>query len=263
MEILGYLASALIGVVLGLLGGGGSILTIPILVYLFKVDVTHATAYSLFIVGVTSLVGAIPKYKSQLVNLRTGTLFGLPSIIGIFATRKWIVPAIPETLFSFESFVFTSRILFLGLFAVMMVLAAVPMIRGPRVKQSATPRFRVLLIIVEGVLIGLVTGLVGAGGGFLIIPALVFLTDLPFKIAVGTSLYIISINSLLGFTGDLANLTMDWSLLLTVSLLATIGILFGNFASRHIDGNLLRKSFGWFTLAMGIAMIFKELMFQS
>lgn len=262
MEIIGYLASLLIGLVLGLLGGGGSILTIPILIYLFHIDVTHATAYSLFIVGVTSFVGTIPKYKNQLVNLRTGTLFGLPSIAGIYVTRKWIVPAIPEVLLSLGSFVFTSRIFFLGLFAIMMVMAAVPMIRGPKVNQPSTPRFRVFLVIIEGILIGLVTGLVGAGGGFLIIPALVFLTDLPFKIAVGTSLYIISINSLIGFTGDLLNIKMDWSLLLAVTALATVGILIGNNASKHINGSLLRQVFGWFTLAMGIIMICVEAIFK-
>src|SRR5687768_18486510 len=110
MEIIGYLASIAIGVILGLLGGGGSILSIPILVYLFKMDVVMASAYSLFIVGVTSLVGAIPKYKDQLVNLRTGFFFSIPSIISIFSTRKWIVPAIPDIIIQTETFIVTKRI---------------------------------------------------------------------------------------------------------------------------------------------------------
>lgn len=262
MEILGYLSSILIGVVLGLLGGGGSILTIPILVYLFNIEPVPASAYSLFIVGVTSLAGTIPKYRNHLVHLKTGIIFGLPSIAGIFITRKWVVPMIPDTLFILAGFEFTKRILLLGLFAIMMVLAALPMIRGGRVITTSHQRFRVFLVIVEGVLIGFLTGLVGAGGGFLIIPALVFLTGLPFKLAAGTSLFIIAINSLLGFTGDLINMSMDWPFLVSISALAILGILVGNAISRHIDNVTLRKSFGWLTLAMGILILSKEILFS-
>src|SRR6185295_16649885 len=148
VEVFGYLAAISIGLVLGLLGGGGSILSIPILVYIFHIDPVRASAYSLFIVGFTSLVGAIPKYRNQLVNLRTGILFGIPSFISIFATRKWIVPAIPEVLFTSGEFVFTKRLLVLGLFATLMLLAAIPMIRGRNNFTSDNQHFRTFLVIV-------------------------------------------------------------------------------------------------------------------
>lgn len=260
MEIAGYIASIFVGVVLGLLGGGGSILSIPILVYLFGVEPVLASAYSLFIVGITSLVGAIPKYRQQLLNVRTGFLFGIPSIITIFATRKWFLPAIPEILWATESFVLTKRILVLGLFALLMVFASFSMIRGKREITSKNQSFRTPLVILEGSLIGFLTGLVGAGGGFLIIPALVFLTGLKFKTAVGTSLFIIAINSLTGFMGDVLNYQLDWFFLVSITSLAVIGILIGGFFSRKISGVILRMAFGWLTLLMGTWILIKELL---
>lgn len=259
MELVGYAASILVGLVLGLLGGGGSILSIPILVYLFGVEPVLASAYSLFIVGVTSLVGAVPKYKDQLVHLRTGLIFGLPSIASIFITRKWLVPAIPDVIFQVEGFLVTKRILLLGIFAVLMVFASIPMIRGKRDITSANEKFRTFLVVLEGIVIGFLTGLVGAGGGFLIIPALVFLTGLQFKTAVGTSLFIIAINSLMGFVGDLMNYVMDWQLLLSVTGLAIVGILIGNRFSRKISAIRLRIAFGWFTLIIGGYILLREL----
>ncbi len=257
-ELLGYCFSVLVGVVLGMLGGGGSILSIPILVYLFGVEPVVASAYSLFIVGVTSFVGAIPKYREQLVNLKTGFIFGIPSIATIFATRHWLVPTIPNIIFEADNFVFTKRELLLGLFALLMVLASFRLIRNPREASSDNRKFRVFLVVVEGTLIGFLTGLVGAGGGFLIIPALVFLTGLPFKTAVGTSLFIIAINSLTGFVGDLLNHAMDWPFLLTITTLAVSGILLGNYFSRRIAAFYLRKGFGWFTLIVGTWILAKE-----
>ena len=259
MEFFGYLASIFIGLILGLLGGGGSILSIPILVYLFHIEPVQASAYSLFIVGVTSLAGAIPKYRQHLVNVRTGIMFGIPSIFSIFCTRKWVLPAIPDIIFTTGDFVFTKRLLVLGLFAVLMILAAVPMIRGRKKFTSDNQRFRTFLVIIEGSIIGFLTGLVGAGGGFLIIPALVLLTALPFKTAVGTSLFIISINSLLGFVGDLLNFEMDWPFLLSISGLAIGGIVIGNYFSNHIAASKLKIAFGWVTLFMGCYILFMEI----
>ena len=257
-EIIGYAASILIGLVLGLLGGGGSILSIPILVYLFNVDPVRASAYSLFIVGVTSIAGAIPKYRRQLVNLRTGILFGIPSIISIFLTRLLVVPAIPEIVFYAGSTPVTKRMLILGVFALLMVMASITMIRGNTEVTSNNKRFRTVLVILEGIVIGSLTGLVGAGGGFLIIPALVLLTGLRFKTAVGTSLFIIAINSLIGFVGDLVHYQMEWPLLLTMTILAIVGILIGNKLTGKVSGVTLRKGFGWFTLVTGCYMIVRE-----
>lgn len=259
MEIIGYIVSVFIGFLLGLLGGGGSILSIPILVYLFNIEPVLASAYSLFIVGATSLAGAIPKYRDHLVNIKTGILFGIPSIITIFSTRKWIVPSIPNVVYQTQSFTITKRILLLGIFALLMLLASIPMIRGRRERKNKGEHFYIIPVILEGIVIGFLTGLVGAGGGFLIIPALVILTGLPMKTASGTSLFIIAINSLIGFTGDLLNTAMNWPFLLSVTVIAIIGVHFGNVYSRKIPGVKLRKAFGWFTLAMGSWILFKEL----
>jgi uncharacterized protein len=257
MEIVGYVAAIGIGLILGILGGGGSILSIPILVYIFHVDAVMASAYSLFIVGVTSLVGAIPKYKEQLVNLRTGLTFGIPSVATIFITRKWLVPALPDVILTTSDWVLTKRVMLLGLFAILMILTSVSMIRG-RKEKHVDGEFRTTLLIIQGILIGFLTGLVGAGGGFLIIPALVLLTGLPFKTAVGTSLLLVAINSLAGFLGDVLNTAMDWTFLLSITTLAIFGIILGNKLSRKIPQRALRKSFGWFVLGMGCWILFKE-----
>lgn len=248
---------------LGMLGGGGSILSIPILVYLFHVDAVLASAYSLFIVGTTSLVGAIPKYRDQLVDLKAGILFGLPSLMAIFITRRWIIPAIPDIVFESPSFVLTKRLLILGIFALLMILASVSMIRSRKERKNLEGRFRIPITIAEGLLIGFLTGLVGAGGGFLIIPALVFLTRLPMKTASGTSLFIIAINSLLGFAGDMFTRRMDWPFLLTVTAIAIAGVYFGNIVSRRVSNSSLRKSFGWFTLVMGCSILAREVFFRN
>ncbi|HKZ37294.1 MAG TPA: sulfite exporter TauE/SafE family protein [Chryseolinea sp.] len=259
MEIIGYILSIFIGIVLGLLGGGGSILSIPILVYLFKVDVVLASAYTLFIVGVTSFIGAVPKYKEHLVSIKAGLLFGVPSILSIFATRKWVIPAIPEIVFQTESFVFTKRLLLLGILAILMILAAIFMITGRKEIENNEHTSRIPLVMFEGILIGFLTGLVGAGGGFLIIPALMLLTGLPFKTAVGTSLFVIAINSLSGFLGDVFNYKIDWPFLLSITTLATFGIFIGNQLTHKITGKTLRKSFGWLVLCVGLGIFFREL----
>lgn len=258
LEIIGYVAAVFVGVVLGLLGGGGSILAIPILVYLFGVEPVLASAYSLFIVGVTSLFGAIPKYREQLVSLRTGLVFGLPSIAAIFFTRRVVVPAIPDLVWQTETFTLTKRLLILGVFALLMLFASIPMIRGKREITSQNRKFRTFLVMVEGTLIGFLTGFVGAGGGFLIIPALVFLTGLQFKAAVGTSLFIIATNSIIGFLGDVLQTAIDWPLLLSLTAVAVVGIFVGHRYSRKVSQIRLRMAFGWLTLVTGIFILFKE-----
>lgn len=263
MEVIGYIASVCIGLILGMLGGGGSILTIPILVYLFHIDAVTASAYSLFIVGFTSLIGAIPKYRDHFVNLRTGIVFGIPSILSIFITRKWIVPAIPETVFQLNGFIISKRFVLLGLFSLLMILAAVSILKNKKepTREDHTDRFS--LLILEGLIIGFLTGIVGAGGGFLIIPALVLLTGLSFKTAVGTSLFIIAINSLMGFLGDVLNFQMDWRFLLTITTLAVCGILIGNHLSTKIKTENLRMGFAWFVLVAGCVILVRELLYSQ
>ena len=268
LTIFGLFASTLIGISLGLIGGGGSILTVPVLVYLFGVDPVLATAYSLFIVGLSSLVGAFPKYKSGMIDLKTAVVFGIPSIVAVFVTRKVLVPAIPATLFSVGELAFTKALAMMLLFAILMVAASVSMIRDKKKEEleSTAPRvFNYPMILLEGTVVGVLTGLVGAGGGFLIIPALVMLSKLPMKQAVGTSLLIIAAKSLIGFTGDVMENSsqMDWSLLSVVTALAIAGIFIGNRLSKKMDGAALKKGFGWFVLVMGIYIIVKELVFPG
>lgn len=267
LEIFGYFASLLIGLSLGLIGGGGSILTVPVLVYLFGVDPVLATAYSLFVVGTSSLVGAWPKYKQGLVNVKTGIIFGIPSILSVYATRKFLVPMIPNEVFSIGDFIVTKAMLMMVLFAILMVAASISMIKGTcencdkDENELAQISYNYPMILLEGLVVGILTGLVGAGGGFLIIPALVMLTKLPMKQAIGTSLLIIAAKSLFGFTGDLGNQTIDWNLLLLVTGLAIVGIFIGDKVSKKINSAQLKVGFGWFVLVMGLYIFIQQLFF--
>lgn len=262
MEILGYLASLFIGIALGLIGGGGSILTVPVLVYLFGLTPVTATAYSLFIVGTTSLVGAWPKYREGLVDIKTAIVFGIPSIVAVYATRKFLVPAVPDPVFTVGDFTYSKSMSIMLLFAIMMFATAVSMIRKKPCKDcpdDAEIQYNYPIILLEGSLVGILTGLVGAGGGFLIIPALVLLSKLPMKKAVGTSLLIIAAKSLIGFTGDVANRPIEWPFLLAVTGLAILGFYAGNTVSEKVAGYKLQKGFGWFVLAMSIYILINEL----
>lgn len=260
-EFYGYAASIVIGISLGLIGGGGSILTVPVLVYLFAVDTVAATAYSLFIVGLTSAVGSVNFFMKGLVNIKTAIVFGIPSIIAVFFTRAVVVPAIPKEVFSVGDFVVTKSILMMLLFAVLMIAASYSMIKKDTKKpenEEGEQKFNYPLILIEGAVVGMLTGLVGAGGGFLIIPALVVLSKLPMKEAVGTSLVIIAAKSLIGFFGEGHETVIDWHLLTYVSGFAIFGIFIGMYLSKKIDGAKLKPAFGWFVLVMGIYIIIKE-----
>ncbi|MGR6088143.1 MAG: sulfite exporter TauE/SafE family protein [Arcticibacter sp.] len=260
MEIIGYLGAILMGVSLGLIGGGGSILTVPILVYLFQIDAELATAYSLFIVGLTSLVGSFSHMRMGNIDFRTALVFGIPSIISVYMTRKFVMPAIPPHLFNIGEFEVTKAVGLLLLFATIMLLASYSMIRPQKHRTSDLKiGYNYPLILIEGVVVGLVTGLVGAGGGFLIIPALVLLAGLEMKKAVGTSLIIIATKSLIGFTGDMqGSMVIDWGLLFNFSAIAVGGIILGSILSKRISNEKLKPAFGWFVLVMGIYIIIKE-----
>ncbi len=260
-QLLGYLGALLIGVVLGLIGGGGSILTVPILVYLLYINPVTATAYSLFVVGVSALVGAVRNMQKGLVDFRTAIVFAIPAFVVVYATRKFLVPAIPDTLFNIVDFQVTKDIAIMLFFAIVMLVASISMIKSKRGDSEVTDKasYNYPLIVIEGIVVGVLTGIVGAGGGFLIIPALVLLAKLPMKKAVATSLLIIAIKSLIGFLGDVENLTIDWQFLLIFTSLAVIGIFIGIYLSKFIEGKKLKKGFGWFVLIMGVYIIFKEL----
>lgn len=263
MEILAYIASALIGISLGLIGGGGSILTMPVLVYLFGLSPVLATSYSLFIVGSTSLIGTVDNFIKGLVSVKTALLFGFTSITTVFVTRKFIIPVIPDNLFTIGTFTVTHNILTMVLFALLMIVAATAMIRNGKNTESNTARKRnphLIKLLFFGMAIGLATGVLGAGGGFLLIPTLVLLVGMPMKEAVGTSLLIIALNSLIGFAGDMGHFKINWVFLLIITAIATGGIFIGTAINKKINGAKLKKGFGWFLLLMGAYIIIKELL---
>ena len=259
MEILGYAAAILIGISLGLIGSGGSILTVPVLVYLFHVDPILATTYSLCIVGVSSIAGVISRLRQKLLDLRIILQFGLPSMLGVFVSRKFILHAIPAHFFLITNTEISKASFIMTFFALLMLASSLSMIFGKNKKEVAgqLPVYGLSLVGV-GFLEGLVTGIVGAGGGFLIIPALVLLGKLPMKKAIASSLFIITIKSLVGFGGDLIHVTVNWSFLLSIIVLATAGIITGNYLNKKMDGAKLKKGFGWFVLAMSLIILFEQ-----
>lgn len=253
IEIIGYIGALLIGLVLGLIGGGGSILTVPILVYALTLNPVLATAYSLFVVGTTSLVGAIKNMMKGMVDFKTAIIFAIPAFIAVFLTRAYLIPAIPDELFTIGTIVVTKNLAIMLFFAIIMLLASISMIRNNRKEsdEESVITYNYPLIIVEGLVVGTITGIVGAGGGFLIIPALVLLAKLPMKKAVATSLFIIAIKSLIGFLGDVKNLEIDWAFLLPFTALSIIGIFLGIWLNKFIDGKKLKKSFWMVCLSYG------------
>ena len=371
--IWGVALALVVGAIMGLSGAGGSILTVPILVYVVGVDAVTATAYSLFVVGVTSTVGAVSYWRRGQVNVRAAVAFSIPSLVVVFLTRSLLVPAIPAQLGTVAGVAVSKDLFILVLFAVIMALAALSMIAKPRYRLSLTetprpagepdapvagassatgrprsltgkpypasepcaPGSRVVgvtertrpptanpsappssgasspesaiaaasasdsagtaaeqgaaaaeatddpsrcaepgtepagavkvsipLAALEGTVIGLLTGVVGAGGGFAIVPALVVFSRLPMRVAVGTSLTIIAVKSLAGFVGDVAQQgRFDWGLLLAFTALAIFGILVGSRIGRYVPGDKLRRAFGWFVLVTAAGILVRELVF--
>lgn len=262
LEIFGYLSALLIGFTLGLIGGGGSILGVPVLAYLFSVNEKVATAYSLFIVGASALLGGIKKHLKGYVDWRTAIVFGVPAMVGVTLVRHFVVPNLPDILFVILDFEFTRRMGMFGLFALLMIPAAFSMLKKQSIQQHSranSTSFNYPLIVLEGLLVGALTGLIGAGGGFLIIPALVILANIEMKIAVGTSLMIIAFKSLLGFfLGDAMTMEIDWEFLAVFTILTFVGVIIGSYTSNFIDGNKLKKGFGFFILAMSVFIFYME-----
>jgi uncharacterized protein len=259
-DFVGYIASALIGISLGLIGGGGSIITIPVLVYLFHIEPTLATAYSLFIVGTTSLVGGVRSAYNNTVKLKSAFQLAIPATIAVYITRHYVLPLVPDTLFIVNEFAVTRDAALMLFFAGIMIIASVRMIRNKQTAAGVAPKHFVYVVFV-GLVIGIVTGIIGAGGGFLIIPALVVLVGLPMKEAVGTSLIIIAISALSGFVGDFKLVReINFPFLLMISFLAIVGVFLGIYLSRFIKGTSLKSGFGWFALAMAVFIIIKETM---
>ncbi|HTN06787.1 sulfite exporter TauE/SafE family protein [Agriterribacter sp.] len=264
MQFIGYIAAVLIGISLGLIGGGGSILTVPLLVYIFHLPPAAAVSYSLFIVGITSLIGAFNNFRKKQASLNLALPLGIVSPATVFFVRRDVVPHIPEQLWIIGKLEVTKSTLTMLLFAVLMLAAAVSMLKratAPSTKAAGVRSMKDYFQLgLFGLGIGCVTGFLGAGGGFLIIPALVLLMKLPMKEAVGTSLFIIGINSLIGFTGDLGHYTIDWIFLWYITAIASAGILIGTQLAKKIPSEKLKRGFGWFVLVMGMYIIVQEVM---
>lgn len=262
IELFGYLSALAIGISLGLIGGGGSILAVPVLAYLFSIDEKAATAYSLFIVGTSSLVGGLKQHSKGFVDWKTAIVFGIPSVIGVTMVRYFIVPILPEVLFTLADFEFTRRMGMFGLFALLMIPAAFSMLKQEKEKllvPNENVTYNYPLILAEGLIVGGITGLIGAGGGFLIIPALVLLAKVEMKVAVGTSLIIIAFKSILGFfLGDALTMTIDWPFLMTFTGISLVGIFIGSYLSSFMDGDKLKNGFGYFIFAMAIFIFYME-----
>jgi len=265
MEIIGYFAAVFIGISLGLIGGGGSILTVPVLVYFFSQSAELSTAYSLFIVGTTALVGGIRNAALGNVDYKTAVVFTIPAFIAVYLTRAYLVPAIPQEILTIGAYALTKDVAIMCFFSLVMLAASVSMIRKKSEEGvqdgEVTPAYNVPAIFVEGIVVGVLTGIVGAGGGFLIIPALVLFAKLPMKKAVGTSLIIIAAKSLIGFIGDVQrpDVILDWTLLFTITVMAVVGIFVGIFMTKFIDGRKLQKGFGWFVLAMAVYILLMQI----
>lgn len=260
MEILGYFFALVIGLIMGLIGGGGSILGVPVFVYLMKMDALTATTLSLFVVGVTSLFGAIGNAKQGNVEVKTAFIFGVPSVVSVMLMRRIILPMLPDTLVSWGHFHLDKNVFILVLFATLMLFSSYKMIKGGNNDhKTITDSPRYFTLVIQGLVVGVITGLVGAGGGFLIVPALVMLLRLDIKKAIGTSLLIISMNSLLGFAISQHIFQIDWKFLILYSILSILGMFIGMKLAKKINSSYLKTLFGWIVLLMGIYIILKEL----
>ena len=264
MEVIGYIAAAFIGILLSLIGGGGSILTVPVMVYLFSVHPPLATSYSLFVVGTASTAGAYTYHRKKLTSIKTALFFGASSMITVFITRKFIIPAIPEKLGEINGYSITQSFLTMVLFAVLMLFVSSSMIFNDTRKKehTSTPGLNIYKLTLYGIAVGFITGLLGVGGGFILVPALILLAGLPMKQAVGTSLFIIAFNSFTGFAGDIGHFIVDWFFLLKITAIAVAGIYIGSMFSKKIQEEKLKKIFGWFVMVMGTCILIDEIFFK-
>lgn len=264
MEIIGFLFALFIGITLGLVGAGGSILTITVLVYILQISPTLSTTYSLFIVGITSLVGSIDYFRKGLVDLKKGLFFSFPAFIMVFLIRKFVMPRIPEIVYEAATFTISKNLMVMLVFAFLMIGASYSMIKNNEKSiEQMSHKVSYWMIFMEGIVVGILTGFVGAGGGFMIIPAMVIFANLPMKKAVGTSLLIITINSTFGAIGDFSvGIALNWYFLTKFVSCTVVGILLGSYLSKKVDGEKLKPAFGWFVLVVGCCIIVKELILQ-
>jgi uncharacterized membrane protein YfcA len=258
-HILGYLGALLTGLVLGLLGGGGAAVSIPILVYAFGVPASVATGYSLLIVAFTALLGTVQNIRLKLVRYSALIKCGLPALISIYIMRRFLIHSIPNVFFTVHGFVMTKNSFILLLLAFFMVLVARNMIVAAKPKTDEPKPAPYLLILIQSILIGLFTGLVGAGGGFLLIPLILSAEPMEFRNATATSLTLVTLNSFIGFLGDMqSNSQMDRTFLLAFMGCSIVGVLTGITIATRIDNKKLRLVFGYTMMVIAIYIIIRE-----
>lgn len=260
MEIIGSLLAAFIGITLGMMGSGGSILTVPVLVYILHVDPNLATTYSLFAIGASSLIGSFSNYYKGNIDFRKVLDFGFPSVVSVFLTRQFFLPLVPDVFIIGNWTVHQNTVLML-LFAILMVVSAFSMIkRKPEPAAGEEKEYARLTTITQGLGIGFITGVVGAGGGFLIIPALVNFYKMPMKKAVSTSLAIICINSVFGLIGDIEKFALfEWERIGSYTILLIVGMFGGFYLTKFFNGAQLKKALGYLIFVIGIFILFKEI----
>jgi uncharacterized membrane protein YfcA len=263
-EIITCAASLSIGLILGLIGAGGSILTLPVFVYILKMDPISSSVYSMFVVGIASVTGSIKSILNRLVDFKVSMAFGVPSLIGVLIARKIIFPRIPLELYTIGDFILTKKILFMLCFSILMFIAAFRMLRTASGKDSGkenTEEIKPLWLLLQGLTVGMITGLLGIGGGFLIVPALFLWGRLPMKKVIGTTLVIIALNSLFGFATSYSTAVIDWNLLIRFTLGSMTGILIGSSLAGKFRDLHLKKIFGWFVLGISVFILCNQFFF--
>jgi len=267
MIVVGYSLFLFIGIILGLIGGGGSILAVPVLVYLFLVPPEIATGYSLFIVGLTSFIGSFNYIKRGLLSLEALMLFALPSLVSVYVVRKFVLPVMPDQLGELFGITLTKSFIIMAVFAGLLIASSLYMLIPARQSESKETMWeefskspiKIPFVIIIGIVVGALSGFVGAGGGFMIIPALVLVLRVSMKNAIGTSLSIIAINCTIGFLGNIGSFEVDWKFISILAVLSIAGIIIGGYLSNYINGKKLRPAFGWFTLVIGAFIVVKEI----
>ena len=264
-DLIAFTLSLIVGITLGLVGAGGSILTVPILVFIVGIEPKYATTYSLFVVGITSLVGTVHNLILKKLHLFSAFVFFVPSLVVMLLFKHYVMPEIPDDIVEFQDFILTKDVAIMIVFAFVMMAASFNMIRGnPVAAQEQDIKnisFNYKAIALQGVIVGGLTAILGVGGGFLIVPALVTFARLPIKLTIGTSLLIITINSLSGFLFDVleTNYSLDWTFLLIFTGIASIGIFIGMYLNKYIKPVQLKKGFGYFVLCMSVYILLHQI----
>lgn len=257
MVILGYACALLIGILIGALGSGGSLLAVPTFLYLFGLNAIESTTYSLFVVGVAASFAVYKHQRDGNIAFRASLPFAISALLTTYITRRFLLPAMPDLLYEGTSFTLTKDTLIVLTFSMVMILSSLSVLRGVK-EQKSVGQYQNLRLTWMGLLVGLLSGFVGAGGGFLIVPALIVGLRLPIKKAIATSVWLVLLNSSFGFLGSVASVDVDWVFLGGFSLVSIVGLLLGLYVQKYIADQKLKKIFAVFVLTMGVIILFNQ-----